>query len=145
MIETWCWDPKVRGRVSLERVEERILAIENRYRPRAVRVDAYQGVLLTDRLRRRGVSIEAVPVTLDVNQRTFEALAELLAERRLVWKRDPVLERELLGLELQETRTGRFSVVDADRKHHRDLALSLALAALLRARRRPEFEVAAVK
>ena len=72
--------------------------------------------------------VEAVPVTLDLNQRIFETLAELLSERRLTWRRDPVLERELLGLELRERSTGRFSVVDADRRYHRDLAFSLALA-----------------
>lgn len=128
VVHKWVWDPTTQGAVDLEQVERQVETVHRRFRPRTIKFDQYQGVLLSQRLRRRGVRVEAVPVTLDLNQRIFTALAKLLSERRLTWRKDPELERELLGLELKERSTGRFSIVDSDKRYHRDISFSLALS-----------------
>ena len=108
-------------------MERRLESVWERFRPRRFLLDSYQGVAIAQSLVKRGVEIEACPVTGTLNLLAFEALSELLSSGRLTWVRQERLEAELLNLELEQTRSA-WRVVDSDRRYHRDLAWSLAAA-----------------
>lgn len=127
ILETWLFDPKEQGVVDLAMVEARIARFAEKYAIRSILVDRFQGLLLCQNLRRRRVPIRDIAVTGNLNQAVFSALTEALSSRTLTWTKNPRLESELLNLELSENATG-FSVKDRDRRLHRDLSFSLALA-----------------
>ena len=128
VIDCQVIDPKERGgEVLLEEVENRLLRLYKELRPRRIVMDAYQGISMAQRLRRKAVRIEPVHVTSLVNQEIFECLAEVISARRITWPKNERLEGELMNLELSENQSS-WKVVDSDRKLHRDLAFSTALA-----------------
>ncbi len=129
VIEVEVLDPKSFGAegIPLELVSRRIELMARKFRAR-VYIDKWQAALMVDQLRRKGIKIRAVPVTAALNTEAFGTLSELVHEHRLQWKMQARLEQELHSLSYQESQSGHLKVVDGDRKFHRDLSWSLALA-----------------
>ncbi len=126
VIDTLIMDPVAHGgTIPMDVVEARVEALWHRYSAQGILVDRFQGIAMVQSLRAKGAPIVDVPVTSQVNQEAFEALAEAINDGRLTWVKNQRLESELLGLELRETLSG-FTIRDGG-SLHRDLSFSLAL------------------
>jgi hypothetical protein len=124
VLEIVIFDPAASGgRVDLSSVEAKILTMARLYNPEQILLDQYQGILLAQNLAGKGLTVNALPITAQRNQAIFSSLAEALQVGRLSWARHERLERELLGLSIQETSAG-FRVLDGKRLH-RDVSFSL--------------------
>src|SRR5688500_5300894 len=55
------WRPPKGGKVSLDEIEQSILAVHKRFHLSRLSVDPWQASMLTERLRRQGVPIEEAP------------------------------------------------------------------------------------
>jgi phage terminase large subunit-like protein len=136
VLEAVVLDPQAfGGKISLSYVESRIQNLAQRYRAKLVSIDQWQGALMSERLRSRGIKVRLINPTAALNMEVYELLVEVLRDGRLEFARNHRLEAELLNLSIEETRAGGFRVIDAERSSgrggarlHRDLSFSLALA-----------------
>jgi hypothetical protein len=99
------WAGKPGRKVDLEDVEREVKALADRCGA-PVHYDPYQGVLLAQRLQRRGVQMIEFPFTADNRRRLFATLLDLVRTRRLRSQPHEELRRELLGLEVAQTAAG---------------------------------------
>ena len=132
-LETWT--PRPGARVDLMDVEETVATLV-RAHPAPVHLDPWQGVLLGQRLRGRGLDVHEVPFTGESRRKLFGAVLDLVRTGRLRCRPHEALRRELLGLEVQETAAGWR--VDHRVGHHDDHVVAVALAAHAVAERGPE-------
>jgi hypothetical protein len=123
-LETWA--PSAGAKVDLREVEDAVAEVAQRHRAPVV-LDPWQGVLMAQRLRARGVKVEEHRFAGDGRRRLFGALLDLIRTGRLRSRPHPELRRELLGLEVQETASGWR--VDHRVGRHDDHVVAVALAA----------------
>jgi hypothetical protein len=124
VLETWA--PRAGVRVDLQEVEDAAAALAAHLRAPVV-LDPWQGVLMGQRLRARGVRVEEFAFTADGRRRLFGVLLDLVRTGRLRSRPHEALRRELLGLEVQETTAGWR--VDHRPGRHDDHVVAVALAA----------------
>lgn len=120
------WQPRNGAKVDLIEVEGEVAELARRANGPVV-LDPWQGVLLGQQLRQRGVRIMEFPFTAESRRRLFSTLLDLIRNGRLRARPHDALRRELLGLELQETASGWR--VNHRSGGHDDHAVAVALAA----------------
>jgi phage terminase large subunit-like protein len=98
------------------------------YNHAAVVFDPFQAVELTQRLSKRGVSVEQFNFTAASVGRLALTLYQLLRARSLALPNDSALLDELANVRLRETSPGTYRL-DHDPDRHDDRAIALALAA----------------
>jgi hypothetical protein len=123
-LETWT--PRPGARVDLMDVEEAVALIV-RAHPAPLYLDPWQGVLLGQRLRQRGLDVHEVPFTGESRRKLFGAVLDLVRTARLRCRPHADLHRELLSLEVQETAGGWR--VDHRVGRHDDHVIAVSLAA----------------
>jgi hypothetical protein len=122
-LETWA--PRPGEKVDLQDVEATTAAVAETLRAPIV-VDPWQGVLMIQRLRARGLEVIEQPFTAESRRKLFGTLLDLIRTGRLRCRSHDELRRELLGLEVQETAAGWR--VDHRVGHHDDHVIAVALA-----------------
>jgi hypothetical protein len=123
-LETWT--PRPGAHVDLMDVEETVATLV-RAHPAPVYLDPWQGVLLGQRLRGRGLDVHEVSFTGESRRKLFGVVLDLVRTGRLRCRPHADLRRELLGLEVQETAVGWR--VDHRPGRHDDHVVAIALAA----------------
>ncbi|MDQ7840611.1 MAG: terminase large subunit [bacterium] len=123
-LETW--QPTAGRRVDLQEVEDAVAALARQFGAPVI-LDPWQGVLLGQRLRARGVRVEEYQFTAEGRRRLFSVLLDLIRTGRLRCRPHEALRRELLGLEVAETSAGWR--VDHRPGRHDDHAIAVGLAA----------------
>ena len=113
--------------VRLAEVEEWLTKAAREYRAELV-LDPWQAAQLTERLRRRSVSVREYAFTAQSVGRLASTLFLLLRERALRLPDDEALLDELANVRLRETSPGLVRM-DHDADKHDDRAIALALAA----------------
>jgi hypothetical protein len=122
-LETW--EPRG-GKIHLPDVEDDVAELARRFGAPLI-ADPYQGVLLAQRLREKGVAVMEFTFTSESRRRLFGTLLDLIRSGRIRARPHEALERELLGLEVAETAAGWR--VDHKRAGHDDHVIAVALAA----------------
>ena len=122
-LETWT--PTAGAKVDLREVEDAVATVAQRHHAPVV-LDPWQGVLMSQRLRTRGCTVEEFNFTGEGRHKLFGALLDLIRTNRLRSQPHDVLRRELLGLEVQETASGWR--VDHRVGRHDDHVVAVALA-----------------
>jgi hypothetical protein len=107
-------------------VEATVAELARQHAARVV-VDPWQGVLLAQRLRARGVHVVEYPFTGESRRKLFGAVLDLVRTCRLRCRPHEDFRRELLGLEVQETAAGWR--VDHRVGQNDDHVVAVALAA----------------
>jgi hypothetical protein len=123
-LETWT--PRNGQRVDLQEVEDAVAVLAARTSAPVI-ADPWQGALMGQRLRARGVRVEEFSFTAEGRRRLFSVLLDLIRGSRLRSRPHEALRRELLGLEVQETSAGWR--VDHRTGQHDDHVVAVALAA----------------
>jgi hypothetical protein len=118
--------PRPGTRVYLMDVEETV-AMLVRAHPAPLYVDPWQGVLLGQRLRARGLDVREYSFTGASRRKLFGSILDLVRTGRLRSLPHDDLRRELLGLEVSETAAGWR--VDHRIGQHDDHVVAVALAA----------------
>lgn len=121
------WSGTPRQRVQLAEVEEVIVELARRFRPVQIVLDPFQGLLLADRLKDRGLRVREYPFTSASRAALFDTLLQLIRQRRLRSFPHPTLREELTGLRWIE----KAGVLRPDHPAtgHDDAAVAVALAA----------------
>ncbi len=120
------WTPRPGARVDLVDVEATVATLA-RAQHATVVVDPWQGVLLAQRLRARGIRVIEYAFTGESRRKLFGSVLDLVRAGRLRCRPHEALRRELLGLEVQETSVGWR--VDHRVGQHDDYIVAVALAA----------------
>jgi hypothetical protein len=120
------WTPRPGAKVDLQEVEGTVADLADRLRARVI-LDPWQGILMAQRLRARGVDVVEHAFTGDSRRKLFSLLLDLIRTGRLRCRPHEELRRELLGLEVQETVSGWR--VDHRPGRHDDHVVAVALAA----------------
>src|SRR5262249_8459005 len=89
-------------------------------------LDPWQGALMAQRLRARGLTVEEQAFTAESRRKLFGTLLDLVRTGRLRCQPHEELRRELLGLEVEETASGWR--VDHRVGRHDDHVVAVALA-----------------
>src|SRR5262249_51873872 len=92
----------------------------------------WQGVLMAQRLRQRGVRVEEYSFTGEGRRKLFGALLDLIRTNRLRSRPHDELRRELLSLEVQETASGWPRDHRVGRHDDHVVAVALAVETLRR-------------
>lgn len=112
-----------------ESIEWRRFVVElgRRFRPVKIVLDPFQGLLLADRLRAKGLGVKEYAFTSSSRAALFETLLQLIRQRRLRSFPHSVLREELAGLRWTE----KAGVLRPDHPAtgHDDAVVSVALAA----------------
>jgi len=119
------WEPRA-GKIELPDVEADVTELIARF-PGPLIVDPWQGVLLGQRLTQKGIAVLEHPFTSESRRKIFSTLLDLIRSRRLRARPHEALQRELLGLEVQETAAGWR--IDHQRAGHDDHVIAVAMAA----------------
>jgi hypothetical protein len=106
---------------------EETVAMLVRAHPAPLYVDPWQGVLLGQRLRARGLDVREYSFTGASRRKLFGSILDLVRTGRLRSLPHDDLRRELLGLEVSETAAGWR--VDHRIGQHDDHVVAVALAA----------------
>ena len=117
--------PPVGSKVDLLAVEEDVAELALRTGAPVI-VDPWQGVLLSQRLRTRGIPVEEFTFTAETRRRLFGTLLDLIRTGALRCRPHEDFRRELLALEVQETGSGWR--VDHRPGRHDDHVVAVALA-----------------
>jgi hypothetical protein len=115
------------NRVRLSEVEYQVENLANQFRVAKICLDPYQGLLLAERLRRRGFEVQEYTFTSASRQRLFDVLLTLVRQRRLTSVPHPVFREELEGLNWVER--GGSLRPDHESGGHDDSVVAVALAA----------------
>ncbi len=118
------WEPRG-GKIELPEVEAEVTELARRFNAPLI-TDPWQGILLAQRLRQRGVQVMEYPFTADSRRRLFGTLLDLIRTGRLRARPHDALRRELLGLAVEETAAGWR--VDHRTGQHDDHVIATALA-----------------
>lgn len=119
------WQPRT-GKVELPEVEAEVAEAARRYGAPVI-TDPWQGILMAQRLRQKGVVAVEFSFTADSRRRLFSALLDLIRTGRLRSRPHEALRRELLSLEVSETGAGWR--VDHRHGGHDDHVIAVALGA----------------
>lgn len=120
------WSGRPGARVDLSEVEAAILDLSRRFRPFTVCLDPYQAILLGQRLKQQGITVEEYPFTQASRDRLFGILLQFIRNRKLKSYPHEALRQELAGLRWVE----KAGVLRPDHaaSGHDDLAVAVALA-----------------
>ena len=121
------WSGTPQQRVSLAEVEEVVADLAWRFKPVQIVLDPFQGLLMADRLRRRGFQVKEHSFTPSSRAALFETVLHLLRQRRVRLFPHPVLREELTGL--RWTVKGGVLRPDHPASGHDDAVVAFALAA----------------
>ena len=135
------WQGSAKERVQLEEVEAAIAEMAGRYRPREIALDPFQGLLMAERLRRRGLRVKEYSFTSSSRAALFETLLQLIRQGRLKSRPHAVLREELAGLRWVEK--GGVLRPDHPASGHDDAAVAVGLAALAAVSERPKRQLTA--
>jgi hypothetical protein len=128
-LETW--EPPKGGKVDLQDVEDTVAEVATALGADVV-LDPWQGMLMAQRLRTRGIQVTEYPFTAESRRKLFGQLLDLVRNGRLKARPHAALRRELLRLEVTETASGWR--VDHPRGGHDDHVIAVALACSAAAR-----------
>ena len=119
--------------VDLMAVENMVAALSREYRSPMFRLDPWQGELLAQRLRVRGVRVEKRAYSLKLFDQVATALYGLLREGLLCLPRDDLdLLEEFRQVRMRETSTpGRFRVDTDSGRRHDDMVMAVGYAVSL--------------
>ncbi len=120
------WQARDGGKVNLPDVEVAVEAVARRFHAPII-LDPWQGVLLAQRLREKGLQVIEYAFTGEGRRRLFGSLLDLIRTGRLRSRPHEHLRRELLGLEVAETAAGWR--VDHKPGRHDDHVVAVGLAA----------------
>ena len=118
--------PRKSEKVDLMALEDDLAALASAARAPII-LDPWNGALLSQRLRQRGVPVEEYMFSKEARDKLFTTLLTLVREGRLRSRPDARLRRELLGLEVTEAASG-FRVAHP-RGQHDDTVVAVALGA----------------
>ncbi len=124
-LALWAGTPQ--QRVSLAEVEEVVAGLGWRFRPVQIVLDPFQGLLMADRLRKRGFLVKEYPFTTSSRAALFDTILQLIRQGRLRAFPHPVLREELVGLRWVEK--GGMLRPDHSAAGHDDAVVAVALAA----------------
>lgn len=128
LVHVQAWTPTATQKVSLERVEEELLALDRFWKLRALYADPWQSALLCERLRRVGVAVQETHFNPKNLGTMATATVQAFAERRLSLWKDEILLRDLRRLRIVERGYGVRLEAGRDTDGHADRATALALA-----------------
>lgn len=133
----WAWHGSKGAPVDLSLVEATIMEAHLAYGRPTLVLDPFQGELLSQRLRRRSVRVEAYNFNQGSISRLAGTMYELLSGRLLDLPDDEALVDELAAARIIERAPGLWRI-DHDQGGHDDRVISIALCArhLLTARHR---------
>lgn len=124
----WAWQGSRSAPVDLSAVEAQILEAHLAYGRPPLVFDPHQAAHLTQRLRRRGVRVEAYNFSQGSISRLAATMYQLLSQRNLDLPDDEDLIGELAAVQLIERAPGTWRI-DHERGAHDDRVISLALCA----------------
>ncbi len=125
-LRVWTGSPD--APVPLGEVEEYLLDVHRRLRPRRVLVDPHQAISIMQRLKPRGVPVEEFTFTGVSVGHLASTLFNLLRDRRIGLPVDAELREELSHVRLRENSLGVIRM-DHDSGRHDDRAVAIALCA----------------
>ncbi len=120
------WRPSEGSKVNLTEVENEVAVLAERFKGPVI-LDPWQGVLMAQRLRARGIKVIEYPFTGESRRKLFTVILDLIRNGRLKSRPHDDLRRELLTLEVEETAAGWR--VDHKPGRHDDHVVATALAA----------------
>jgi phage terminase large subunit-like protein len=112
--------------VSLEAVEATIVETWEGYRHPPLTLDPWQGALLAQRLRRRGLRVVEHPFTVSSVSKLALRLHGAIRDQAIALYPDDELVQELRNVRLRESSPGVYRL-DHDHGQHDDRAIALAL------------------
>jgi hypothetical protein len=118
--------PPVGRKVDLIEVEEGVRELAHTWGAPVV-LDPWQAVLMAQRLRHAGIPVVEYTFTSETRRKLFGALMDLIRNNQLRCRPHPELRAELLGLDVQQGKSGNWRV-DHKVGGHDDHVISLALA-----------------
>jgi hypothetical protein len=120
------WQGSRRQPVNLDSIETSLLEVWEHYHRPPLVLDPWQGAMLAQRLRRRGVRVEEFVFTAASVSRLALGLHGAIRDRALQLPDDEELLDELRNVRLRETSPGSYRI-DHDHSRHDDRAIALAL------------------
>lgn len=120
------WEGSKNRKVALDEVEGAVLELSRKHDAPVV-VDPWQAVLMSQRLRARGLNVIEYAFGGESRRKLFAVLLELVRTGRLRSRPHEEFKRELLGLEISDTSSGWR--VDHRPGRHDDHVMAVALAA----------------
>lgn len=114
--------------VGLGDVEEAVIAAHRRYNKAPIRMDPWQGAMLSERLRGAGVQVEDYNFSASSVDHLARTLYSLIRDRLLALPDDADLLAELSSVRLVEVRVGTIRL-DHRAGEHDDQAVTVALMA----------------
>ena len=135
------WQGSAKERVQLEEVEATVAELAGRYHPREIALDPFQGLLMAERLRGRGLRVREYSFTSSSRAALFDTLLQLIRQGRLKSRPNKVLREELAGLRWIER--GGVLRPDHAASGHDDAAVAVGLAALAAVSEKPKRRIVA--
>jgi len=128
LMHVQAWTPTAAEKVSLEKVEADLIAIDKAWKLQSLYADPWQSALLCERLRRVGVAVQELPFSPKNLGTMATATVQAFAERRLALWNDEILLRDLRRLRIIERGYGVRLEAARNSDGHADRATALALA-----------------
>jgi phage terminase large subunit-like protein len=121
------WSPPAKGKVNIEAIEDAIADLDQRFRL-TIGADPWQAAYLIERLKKRGLRIEAVDFTGNNLKSMCSAMLEAFAEGRIELYQEPPLISDLRALRVEEKSYGCRLVSPRGPNGHGDAATALSIA-----------------
>ncbi|MGH2628380.1 MAG: terminase large subunit domain-containing protein [Anaerolineales bacterium] len=122
------WTPPRGGEISLDDVMAAIRDASRRYFAAPVHIEEWQATLMGQQLKEAGVPVQVVTPTSAVRSELFQTLLSAIRARQLMARPNEQLRRELLGLEVIDTRIGWKVEPRQQGGSHGDIAMATAYA-----------------
>ena len=119
-------------RIDLGMIEERILALDGRFKPDHWLLDAWQGELLASRLQAQGVPVELLHFSQTKHTDMAQAILNGFRDKQVELFDDPSLMHDLRAARIEERGVANWRVVfPRDREHgHGDVGTAFGLGLL---------------